>query len=70
MRLRPIEEIVAGLIPKIVVRFHLNEATSAAAAVDAAEAFERANNLRRQARLSWREIFTEANNNDHHRSVA
>ena len=70
MSLRPIGEIVAGLLPKLIIRFYLNEAMSTAAPVDAAEAFERANNLRRQARLSWREVFTETNSNDRHRSVA
>ena len=70
MSLRPIGEIIVGLLPKLIIRFHINQTMGAAAPVDAAEAFERANNLRRQAGLTWREVFTEANSNDRHRSVA
>lgn len=58
--LRPIGEIVAELIPKLTVRFLLNEAMNAVSPSDAVKAFVDADNLRQELGLSWSEALAGA----------
>lgn len=66
--LRPIGEIVAGLFPKLIIRFHLNDAMSAAAPLDAVNAFMAANSIRQELGLTWAQVL--ANDNRQSRGAA
>lgn len=68
--LRPIGQIVAGLLPKLIVRFHINEAMNATAPVDAVEAFVTANGIRELAGLTWTEALSDINYNRRDRGAA
>ncbi len=57
MSLRPIAEIVRGLIAKIVIRQHISVAMTAASAVEAVEAFVEADDIRRKAGLTWPQVL-------------
>ncbi len=61
--LRPIAKIVASLIPKLIIRFHLNEAMTAATPVAAVNAFIEADGLRRLAGLTWGQALSDINDN-------
>ncbi len=66
--LRPIGEIVAGLLPKFAIRYHINAAMAATTPDSAVAAFMEADGLRRQAGLTWAEALTDID--AQHRGVA
>ena len=69
MSLRPIGDILRGLIAKIVIRQHISDAMTAASAVEAVEAFVEADDIRRKAGLMWPQVFMgdDVANDDSHR---